>query len=136
VTDCARCGQCCDPVKVPYGAWAEAVATARGRQPEQLDLADAHTARYWADAVFLAGHCRPAGGRNGFILLTCAHYDPGHRSCTAYDARPPVCRGFPWYDDPQTRAADIAELCCSYLLDVPPADRPEGARPLIPITPV
>ena len=48
-----------------------------------------------------------------------------------------MCRDYPWYgDDPVTsgRGRDLYREC-SYLADVPPSQRPEGARPLIPITP-
>ena len=66
---------------------------------------------------------------------TCDAYDPGHQECTAHDARPPLCRGFPWYGDgPSAERAGRVHRECSYLADLPPGDRPEGSRPLIPLT--
>lgn len=63
--------------------------------------------------------------------------EPNWCSCTVRlddEGRPSVCRDFPWYGEhPIERRARSLDKGCSYLLDVPPAMRPEGARPLIPI---
>ena len=95
-----------DPVKIDFGVWTRAVAFARRYEPEQIDVDDERSAAYWADCVFLAAHCRPVGVRDGDVLLACAHYDRDHMTCRAYADRPPVCRGFPWYDHEEGNAAD------------------------------
>ena len=88
--------------------WTRAVATARRWQPEQIDMDNPEWRRYWADCVFLASRCRPVGVVGDRVLLVCADYDADHQVCRAYESRPPVCSGFPWYDDdslePITRA--------------------------------
>jgi Fe-S-cluster containining protein len=127
---CARCGDCCDPVKIDFGVWVRAVAQAR--RYSASDCSDDEDRQYWANAVFLASRCRPAGFSDGQVLLECANYDRAHSICRDYDNRPPLCSRFPWYDY-EPGDLGICELRCSYLLDVPPAKRPEGARPLIPL---
>jgi Fe-S-cluster containining protein len=128
VTSCARCGDCCDPVKIDFDVWARAVATARRHGPDDVDPL---STEYWANCLFLAADCRPVGALNGQVLLACAHYDREHQACRAYGRRPPVCSGFPWYG--REPGDGGAEPRCSYWLDVAPADRPEGYRPLIPL---
>lgn len=120
---CARCGDCCDPVVMPPDFDPMAVEA----KP------DSHAA---ADLAFIRQHWtrrRPRDEQDSH--WTCDRFDASARACTAYGDRPPICRNFPWYRDGPTpqRARNLAHPRCSYLLDVPPADRPDGARPLIPI---
>jgi Fe-S-cluster containining protein len=126
---CAGCGRCCDPVILDHGTYTEAVAEARGEGEKRPSV------------VFIAQHWHPVSAwrdSDGEVMLDlrCDAFDPVTRLCTARGQRPLVCRDYPWYgDDPVTsgRAATLYPEC-SYLADVPPAARPEGARPLIPIT--
>ena len=119
-------------MKIDFGRWASAVAMARRYDPDEVDLSSELTRGYWANYLFLAASCRPVGAKDGQVLLACENYDPAHQMCRAYDRRPPVCSGFPWYG--REPGDGGAEPRCSYWLDVPPADRPEGYRPLIPLT--
>jgi Fe-S-cluster containining protein len=84
-----------------------------------------------ADADFIAAHF--AEHCDG--LWTCDAYDPEHGTCTAHEDRPPLCRDYPWYGEQPSpdRAAHFSRQC-SYLADLPPDQRPDGARPLIPLT--
>lgn len=88
-------------------------------------------ARMRADADFVAAHWT----ENCDGYWTCDAYDPEHGVCTAHDDRPPLCRDYPWYGR-QPGADDAATLYrqCSYLADLPPDQRPDSARPLIPLT--
>jgi Fe-S-cluster containining protein len=132
------CGACCDPVVLDFGTWTKAL-----EQSRRCSAAEADSPREWASVVFIARHWHPvAAWRTDSgepkIDLRCDAFDPGTRLCTAREDRPPVCRDYPWYgDDPVTcgRGPDLYPSC-SYLADLPPSQRPEGARPLIPITPV
>jgi Fe-S-cluster containining protein len=134
---CAGCGDCCNPVKVDFDQWARIVADVRAHDPAEVSFDGPAMREYWKDSIFLAGTCRPVGAGNGFIFLECANYDTVHQSCRAYEQRTRICRGFPWYGrEPDGQALNVADSRCSYLLDVPPSQRPEGVRPLIPITPV
>jgi Fe-S-cluster containining protein len=86
-----------------------------------------------SDHVFAAEHWRPltraeAMERNPFYtsrlppdahLYSCDRLGADGR-CLAYEDRPLVCRGYPWYDQPP-RAMALADPECGYLVDVPPA---------------
>lgn len=154
---CARCGNCCDPVHFDRETW-EALGKWTG--PALKGVADPATADGWAiwqkdeawkdarqeDAVrryraggiwrqnaeFITAHWTPIDDRT----FRCDAFDPAARLCTAHDARPPVCRDFPWYgQDPEEKAGEVRlDPQCSYLADLPPGKRPEGSRPLIPLT--
>ncbi len=128
MTDCARCGDCCDPVILPLtkkqvrerntpsgpfilANWrriSRAEALKRRPPPDGLDY--------------------PTGQR----FYECAAFDPATRLCTAHDDRPPVCRRFPWYEQ-EPDAGRLGTLTrCSFWADIPQADRPSWALPLIP----
>lgn len=150
---CARCGECCEDIYlfasidlkpwttealngVPDPATDEGWAHWRehGWSDDQRPLA----MRRWnpdgsmrADADFITAHWHPAGDDR----WSCDAFDPQTRLCTAHENRPPVCRQYPWYgSEPDTEHAERLGLQCSYLADLPPGQRPEGARPLIPLT--
>lgn len=119
---CARCGDCCDPVLLrPENVAALEDATTVGDEETK-----AFAAKHW--------HRRGDVDEDGWVAYDCDHFDTETRLCTAGEDRPPVCRYYPWYLDGPTpgRAAGLHPQC-SYLLDVPPADRPEGSYPLIPV---
>jgi len=121
-------------VKIDYGQWARVTAMARRYSRDELDLDDAEGRAFWENYVFLASAVRPLYASGGVIYLECSRYDSEHEACSAYEDRPPLCRRFPWYGREPGDGNVPAESRCSYLLDVPPATRPEGARPLIPLT--
>lgn len=84
------------------------------------------------NADFLTEHWHPVEDKPD--AHSCDAFDSVHRRCTVYEARPPVCSGYPWYgEEPTPSRITRTGSRCSYLLDLSPADRPEGARPLIPI---
>jgi Fe-S-cluster containining protein len=128
---CAACGHCCDPVFIDFDVWTQVMEKARRYDATEVELGD-----NWDDHLFIAGHMRPVGASNGQVMLKCRFYDRDHQACGAYEKRPPLCRGYPWYgDDPVSsgRAANHMYRQCSYLADLPPSERPEGSRPLIPL---
>lgn len=101
------------------------ILTARGRG----DYDD--NPRYCADIDFMAAHWTEVPGQPGYS--SCDQFDPQARLCLAQEGKPPICRDYPWYHfEPASIARNLLPEC-SFLLDVPPAARPEGARPLIPI---
>lgn len=113
--------------------WAYWLSNGESWTDEQRDYAISHydpAGKYRANADFIASHWKlnPGGER-----WSCDAFDQVTRLCTAHEERPPVCRDFPWYG----REPDLITSLnpqCSYLLDVAPSERPEGARPLIPLT--
>ena len=110
---CSACGDCCDPVWFSLGPadLRQGAVTAR-TEPHASNLAFA--ARHW--------QATGAVDRDGRHAYTCAAFDPQTRLCTAHEDRPPVCRGYPWYDRPPTRAEPRLPDRCSHhadLIDLP-----------------
>lgn len=84
-----------------------------------------------SDHQFAAAHWRPltraeAMERNSFYtsrlapdayLYTCDRLGADGR-CLAYEARPLVCRGYPWYEQ-APRAMPLADPECGYRVDLP-----------------
>jgi Fe-S-cluster containining protein len=84
-----------------------------------------------SDHAFAARHWRPisraeAMQRNPFYtsrlprdayLYTCDRLGEDGR-CLAYEERPLVCRGYPWYGE-APRAMALADPDCGYAVDVP-----------------
>lgn len=132
---CAGCGDCCDPVVVEASVLDDARAFATGA----ADLADGDASQravLAGNLAFIAAHWQLAGPveDDGWAPVRCDAFDPASRLCTARENRPPVCRDYPWYGrEPSPDHSTVFSLRCSYLADLPPADRPEGARPLIPL---
>jgi Fe-S-cluster containining protein len=85
-----------------------------------------------SDHTFAAAHWRPltreeAMRRNAFYtsrlpadahLYTCDQLGDDGR-CTAYEERPLVCRGYPWYGRPPG-TLPLADPDCGYRVDLPP----------------
>lgn len=123
---CARCGDCCDPVHLApdqrniVDSWRTYLAGNPGDAP-----------RPGSDAAFILDHWHELEHRDTGSTYRCDRFDPDTRQCTAHDDRPRVCSQFPVYDGPVD--PEVCPPRCSYLLDVAPADRPDGARPLIPL---
>jgi hypothetical protein len=154
---CARCASCCDPVPFTaaehqaVSAWSGAAMKAagipglrtddgwawwldHGWNAAERDAAIGRTdlsGSWRQDADFIAAHWTPDGDSG----CKCDAFDPATGLCGAHDSRPPVCRNYPWYSDgPGAERAASLPSHCSYLADVPRAERPEGSRPLIPLT--
>ena len=126
---CARCGDCCDPV----GLNPDVEAAIWGRKAKADETAD-------PSVLFAREHWSPYEGplRDGWWVRDhqCDRFNPVTRLCEAYDDRPPVCDGFPWYglEEGNERSVEALPARCSFALDVPPLDRRSDSRPLIPLT--
>jgi Fe-S-cluster containining protein len=103
-TQCSACGCCCDPVWYSYGPG---------------DLRQLAERTNSADARFAVAHWHPTGetGDAGHAYR-CDRFDPVTRLCTAHDERPPICRGYPWYDEPPGRRLVLLPEPCSYRADL------------------
>lgn len=120
------CGDCCTNI------WS---STSPERIVEIAEV-EQRTSEHPAidSATFIAAHWTPLSGPDelGGYRYACRRYDAEHQRCSAWDDRPQVCRGFPWYDGIPAEAT-LVHSRCSYLADVPPDQRPPGSRPLIPL---
>jgi hypothetical protein len=92
---------------------------------------------------FVLRHWHPisreeAGKRNPRFLLDvrllyfyeCDQFDGQTNRCRAYDERPEVCRGFPWYSGSPDKKSLLFWRRCSYWHDVPWDDWPVDIEPL------
>ncbi len=135
MTDCSRCGDCCDPVNVPLDPQSYAA--------ERLAVT-AHDDEGWYvhQLKFFRDHWTSIGSNevteNGETVtmhrVRCDQYDRATRTCQAHDNRPQVCSGYPWYGrapgdpDRDVIAASLSPRC-SFNADVP-------GRAMLPIVEV
>jgi Fe-S-cluster containining protein len=136
---CAGCGNCCDPVAIDadlIDTWRAWLDYWRAGGTKDAISTDGEAAD--PTLRFIAEHMTEIGNTGGVVSFECSFFDKGTRQCTAYDKRPPMCSGYPWYgNEPADKIAKNPHQCpdqCSFLLDVPPSSRPEGSRPFIPLT--
>ena len=115
---CNQCGACCRVLTLE-------------QSPEEIRATAALTKLLGipSDAVFAAEHWRPltraeANERNPFYtsllpaqahLYACDQLGEDGR-CMAYEQRPLVCRGYPWYGE-QPRDMSMADRDCGYRYD-------------------
>jgi Fe-S-cluster containining protein len=65
-----------------------------------------------SNAPFILEHWHRSGGGGTRTLYACDAFDVDTRLCTAHAERPPICRGFPWYDrPPAARKVRLPERC-------------------------
>jgi Fe-S-cluster containining protein len=98
-TQCSACGACCEPVWYPWGPADVRQRANRGDAPEDLR--------------FIAAHWVATGERRDDLhAYACDRFDPVSRLCVAHDERPPICRGYPWYNEPPgVRLVLLPEPC-------------------------
>lgn len=133
MTDCARCGDCCEDIGLA-AKFVEVVDAARetGSYPDGSPIHDN------GNISFILEHWRETS-RIEVVEPTaiaarysCDAFDAQTRECTAHDTRPEVCRRFPWYGGAPTADAGLS-LRCSFWADVPEDQRPDNVRPLLPM---
>ena len=116
---CNQCGACCRVLTLE-------------QSPEELKATAAVTSVLGipSDAIFAAQHWHPltreaAMQRNSFYtsrlpsdahLYSCDQLGADGR-CMAYDDRPLVCRGYPWYGE-TPRDMTLADPDCGYRYDI------------------
>jgi Fe-S-cluster containining protein len=125
---CNGCGACCRVLTLAVS-------------PEEIAATAAITRVLGipSDHVFAAEHWRrlsreEAMERNPYYtsrlpadayLYTCDRLGDDGR-CLAYDERPLVCRGYPWYDE-TPRRMPLADPACGYAADLEDGDgQPDG----------
>lgn len=122
---CARCGSCCEVLKLRFDPRASS---------QWIELPDPSTEDGWAwwleadhrsevtkdrdqairwwnlkqdgpdgeNARFYPGRWHvewtDADERGTYHVVTCSMYDAVSHLCTAGDRRPPICRDYPWYE--------------------------------------
>jgi Fe-S-cluster containining protein len=117
VTDCARCGDCCDPVFLTSSMVEILTMTV---------LPSLAQTKHGTDAEWLLEHWHfidyvpaPSPGLSQGATFRCDKFDPVSRQCTAHDERPQVCRGYPWYGKTPKQFDPTMGPRCSFVADVP-----------------
>jgi Fe-S-cluster containining protein len=147
---CARCGECCTRIWLTEDPRPWSTSALEGVPDPGTEDGWAYWLEYgWKrERDEALSRYNPDGNlrRNADFVAayfaetcdgywTCDAYDPEHGECTAHDDRPPLCRRYPWYgEEPSADRAGHMQKQCSYLADLPRDQRPENARPLIPLT--
>jgi Fe-S-cluster containining protein len=129
---CNGCGHCCNPVildKTKREYQMQLPETEEGKANRRfvldcltlLPAAEGHRrAQYLFDPSIELGVSATVGGEPtvAVFFYECKNYDPDERKCLDWENRPPVCRGFPWYDGPPRREAVLPPEC-SFIEDIP-----------------
>jgi Fe-S-cluster containining protein len=130
-TTCARCGDCCDPVVVPFHVetWAPRRLVDPDLSAESRENCEFMLAHWTTTATLVRTDDEDV--TVGYEVR-CDAFDPVRRLCGAHADRPPVCRDFPWYgrapgDPGRGEVAASLSPRCSFNADVP-------GRRLLPLT--
>lgn len=119
MTECNGCGGCCDPVVLPFTQQQVKFASKFDIDDEDRrfvleDLTPMRPKLALEKRPEMRG--RPLVDAAGDLMLlphfyTCKHFDEETRACTNYEGRPPVCRGYPWYDSGPKHGAALPPAC-------------------------
>lgn len=125
MTDCSRCGDCCDPVTIAFDPQERAAA-------KLAELTFAHPGWVWHQWEFFRDHWRSESSYEDVDTdgtpvtvhrVRCDQFNRDTRECMAHADRPQVCSGFPWYGRPASewpgspQAASFSPRC-SFNADV------------------
>ena len=126
MAECNRCGACCWPIET---SWTKREIAQRNTPLGDKEFVAKHWRRIrqdvalqrikerYADADSLVWDgVRKAlkGGR----YYECDQYDPGTKTCGAHDTKPPICRSFPWYNEPPVPHRLYCLPNCSFEADL------------------
>lgn len=120
MTECAQCGDCCENMTLTLTK-----VQARAIVADPLRC----TADRVVDAQFFLDHWHRVGGARTGTTWSCDRFDTETRTCTAHDDRPPVCRGYPWYEKEPDSGRHLSKRC-SFWADIHAAQRPPGVQPV------
>lgn len=122
MTECSRCGACCDPVLLPFHPHHRA----KQRLTGPLEDWERHQYAFYLEHWTVIGE--PGEGESQY-KVACDQFNPATRECTAHEDRPAICSGFPWYgrDPMRPVSGAVREWLvpqCSFNADV---------RPMLPL---
>lgn len=117
MTECARCGSCCDRITTNFNPQVRAC---QELARDDLTEREARDARFLYDNWHELYTYTAVDGEE-IHVASCDKYDPASKLCLAHDDRPAVCSGFPWYGrEPSADSPQGASLApqCSFNADV------------------
>ena len=136
---CAGCGDCCRMVALQSSAdtyrW---LLDTHDAQLTDINRANAHfvVQHMHQIDIALAAQMNPVKVLQDINMsfYICDRYDAANQRCLAYDARPPMCQGFPRYGLPLTDEQYAFGLApypaCSFWHDVPTEHWPAYVTPM------
>jgi Fe-S-cluster containining protein len=111
MTDCSRCGDCCDVIPLQFTKKDVAAGKSQSRE---------FIIKHWHRISREEAAKRiPTMGYKGTRFYRCDKWDSATRLCTVQDEKPPVCRDFPWYGDTPEPDRLRHFPRCSFWADVP-----------------
>lgn len=114
MTECARCGDCCDPVLLPADAAEVVFGGLKGYGPgTDWYRKHLHFRRFRGEHQLTRDVLLSAA-----VEFDCDYFDQDTRQCMAYDDRPAMCRNYPFYGR-EPKADSTMGGRCSFLADVP-----------------
>lgn len=125
MTECNRCGDCCEAIGLPLSHADAAAITGNSRMDrwarDELEplVGDAIYARLVPLAQAERDH---PGYVTARWWYTCKNFDREARTCGVHDDKPNACRGFPWYDGEPHHMKLAAYPRCSFWADVEAAE--------------
>lgn len=125
MTECSRCGDCCDPVIVTFDPKEHATRQLAERSDEMEDWAR-HQYEFFRDHWASTGTFEaklPDGDQITAHQVRCDQFNRDTRQCMAHDDKPQTCSGFPWYgrspdDEHSAPIASSLSPRCSFNADV------------------
>lgn len=125
MTECSRCGDCCENIFLGVNAQGFSIEQRIDAVLEASEEELPADSPRRIDAQFIRAHWTQTGERldsEGKLrggIYACDMFDSEARLCTAYEDRPPICVGFPWYgEDPDLERVKKLPSRCSFRVDV------------------
>lgn len=113
MTECSRCGDCCDPVHLDVSP-ADIAAMREAKRTHYGKRQATNKTQAWLDGLILIG--KRWNGKRMTHLYRCPHFT-AERTCDAHGMRPKVCSDYPWYGREPERGDTTMGGRCSFLAD-------------------
>lgn len=111
MTECSRCGDCCDPVTlstIMYQALYDENPDIIVKMDEKNQYTREFAQKYW----------HLVARTDKTMLIKCDFFDKTNRLCTAYEKRPAICSDYPWYGKDPVPGDRNFPSRCSFRADV------------------
>lgn len=136
MTECSKCGNCCDPVNIGWHPEGDKIkyylplpdprSDAGWKKWGRTKQSRRSAIKGWLTAKFVSKNWHVIDGPEdvndpeGSWKATCDYFDKNTRLCTAHDDRPPICSDYPWYGQAPTRELADRNInnICSFMADV------------------
>jgi Fe-S-cluster containining protein len=98
MSECKRCGKCCECIVLAYSSEYIKEVAAREVKHSNFNFAYRNFRQITQERAYLINPYLKNWSKNQTqYFYTCRRFDPITRICKVYSARPQTCSGFPWY---------------------------------------